>query len=355
MTLTSSPRSATEPTGGHTPGGPKSSPTSWARSAVLRPEFGVLVACVALYGFFVVFAGANGFVSQQGSAGWIDSAAEIGVVAIPVAALLIAGEFDLSIGSVIGAASMVTAIGSGHYGLPLGVSVLLALAFGALVGLFNGVVTLVTGLGSFIVTLATMMAVAGLTLGTSRLVAGTTTISLESDGLLHTLFAGTIGPLSATVVWWVAVAVVGTWVLSATVFGNWVYATGGDFDAALTNGVPVRRVKCLLFIGSSLGASLVGILQTVQFSSGDVSRGQAFIFNAIAAAVIGGVLLTGGYGSPIGVSLGAATYGIVSMGIYYTGWSTDWVQLFLGSLVLLAVLGNNYFRRLALSAGRGTA
>lgn len=355
MTVMSTPRPAAGPAGGPPSRSQRSSPTALARHAVLRPEFGVLVACVALYAFFVVFAGANGFLSQEGTAGWIDSAAEIGVVAIPVAALLVAGEFDLSIGSVIGAASMITAIGTGHYGLPLAISIVLALCFGALVGLFNGIVTLGTGLGSFIVTLATMMAVAGLTLGASRLLTGTTTISVQSDGFLHTLFAGTVGPLSATVVWWVAVALVGTWVLSATVFGNWVYATGGDFDAALTNGVPVKRVKCLLFIGSSLGASLVGILQTVQFASGDVSRGQAFIFNAIAAAVIGGVLLTGGYGSPIGVSLGAATYGIVSMGIYYTGWSTDWVQLFLGTLVLLAVLGNNYFRKLALSAGRRTA
>ena len=197
-----------------------------------------------------------------------------------------------------------------------------------------------------------MLAVSGLTLGLSRAITGTTNISMSSDGLAGAIFGGKVGPFSATVVWWLAVAALATWILSATIFGNWVYATGGDLDAALTNGVPVRRVKQLLFVGSSLGASVVGVLQTVQFNGADVSRGQGFIFNAIAAAVIGGVLLTGGYGSPIGVSFGAATYGIVSMGIYYTGWSTDWVQLFLGSLVLLAVLANNYFRKLALSASR---
>lgn len=115
----------------------------------------------------------------------------------------------------------------------------------------------------------------------------------------------------------------------------------------------MRRVKTILFMASSMGTCLVGILQTVQFGSGDVTRGSAFIFSAIAAAVVGGVLLTGGYGSALGISFGAATYGIVSMGTYYTGWSTDWVQLFIGVLVLLAVLANNYFRKLALSAKKG--
>lgn len=320
------------------------------RELIVRPEFGVLLACVVLYLFFAIVAGANGFLTDQGTAGWVNTAAEIAVIGIPVGLLLIAGEFDLSIGSVVGASSMVTAVCTTTLGLPLWASALIALAVAALVGYINATVTLVTGIGSFIVTMAMMLALAGLSLGAARLVAGTSVISLSSEGLTHDLFAGQIGPFSATVVWWVAIGIAATWVLSKTVFGNWIYATGGDINAALMNGVPVKRVKTTLFIASSMGAGLVGILQTVQFSSGDVTRGSAFIFSAIAAAVIGGVLLTGGYGSALGISFGAITYGIVSMGIYYTGWSTDWVQLFIGVLVLLAVLANNYFRKLALSA-----
>ena len=330
-----------------------SAATGRLRSVVMRPEFGVLVACLALYAFFAAVAGANGFLTAEGTAGWVNTAAEIGVVGLPVATLLIAGEFDLSIGSVVGASSIVTALLTSQLGWPLWLSIVVALLASAMVGLLNATITLATGLGSFIVTLATMMAVAGLSLGAVRLIAGTSVISVQPTGIAKAVFGAQLGPLSATVVWWVLVALVGSWILSQTVFGNWVYATGGDLQSAITNGVPVKRVKRTLFVASSLGAGLVGVLQTVQFGSGDVTRGSAFIFNAIAAAVIGGVLLTGGYGSALGVSLGAATYGIVSMGIYYTGWSTDWVQLFLGGLVLIAVLANNYFRKLALTARKG--
>ena len=108
----------------------------------------------------------------------------------------------------------------------------------------------------------------------------------------------------------------------------------------------------ILYVGTALAATLVGVLEAVQFNSGDATRGQSFIFNAVVAAVIGGVLLTGGYGSAYGVALGSMTYGIISIGLYYTGWSTDWEALFLGSLVLTAVLLNSYFRRLALTGAK---
>ncbi|MDP1876271.1 MAG: ABC transporter permease [Actinomycetota bacterium] len=309
------------------------------------------MAALALFVFFAITAGGNGFLTPLGTSGWVDTASEIGVIAIPVAALLIAGEFDLSIGAVVAASSMTTAIATTHYGLPIWLSIAMAIGLGAVVGAINGYITLRTGVGSFIVTLAMLMALTGLTLGFSRLLSGTTSISIESDGLAHALFAGEIGPFSATLGWWLLIGAVATWVLFRTVFGSWVYATGGDLESAKMNGVPVRRVKRTLFICSSMGAALIGVLQTLQFNGADTSRGSSFVFSAIAAAVIGGVLLTGGYGSPIGVSLGAITYGVVSSGIYYTGWSTDWVQLFLGALVLLAVLMNNYFRKLALSSG----
>jgi simple sugar transport system permease protein len=119
----------------------------------------------------------------------------------------------------------------------------------------------------------------------------------------------------------------------------------------MTNGVPVARVKSILFVVSAMCAAMVGALQSVQFSSGDATRGAGFIFSSVAAVVIGGVLLTGGYGTALGIVLGALTYGIVSTGIFYTGWGTDWTSLFLGGLVLMAVLANNYFRKLALASG----
>ena len=146
-------------------------------------------------------------------------------------------------------------------------------------------------------------------------------------------------------------AVLLTWILSRTIFGNWIYAVGGDFDAAVTNGVPVARVKTVLFVQSSMLSAMVGVLQSIQYSAGDATRGSDFVFSAVAAAVIGGILLTGGYGTALGIALGAVTYGIVSVGIFYTGWATDWTATFLGLLVLLAVLANNYIRKLALASG----
>ena len=314
-----------------------------------RPESGALLGVIAVYAFFAVTAGSNGFLSAGGTASWLNAAAELGVLAVPVAMLTISGEFDLSVGSVTGASSMVVAIGSGTYTAPLWVSILLALAVGAAVGLVNGIVTIRTGLHSFIVTLASMLAVAGAALGLSRVISGTTSVSVSPWGSAKTVFAGSWNGFSVSILWWALVTAVAAWVLIKTTFGNWVFATGGDADSARSAGVPTSRVKITLFVTTSVAAALVGVLQTVQFNGGDVTRGQAFVFNGIVAAVIGGVLLTGGYGSALGVFLGTMTYGIVSLGIFYTGWSTDWVQLFLGVLLAAAVLANNYFRKLALT------
>ncbi len=315
-----------------------------------RPEFGALVAMVVIFVFFAIVAQGSGFLSLNGTASWLNVAAELGIVAVPLSLLMIAGEFDMSVGSMIAASSLVVAIGTTHYGLPLGVAVLLALLLAVLVGLVNGIVTVKTGLTSFIVTLATYLSVAGATLGVARLVTGTTQISMAPSGPIYDAFTATAGQFDVSIVWWLGLAVIATWILTRTRFGNWVLATGGDVETARSVGVPTDRVKVLLFIATSMGAALLGVLQTMEYSGGDVSRGQSYVFNSIIAVAIGGVLLNGGYGSAIGVCFGVMTYGLVSIGIFYTGWNTDWVQLFLGVLLLAAVIANNFFRKLATRA-----
>jgi simple sugar transport system permease protein len=322
-----------------------------AARTIRRPEFGVVVAAALLWVFFALVAGDQGFLSEAATSGWITSAAELGIIALGAGCLMIAGEFDLSVGSMVAAASAIMGIAVSRYGLSVWVAVVLVLAFAVCVGLVNAFVTLRTGLPSFIVTLAMMFALSGASLGVSRLLAGTTVMAVPSEGAAHAVFGGTFGFVTSTVVWWLALAALVTWLLGKTVFGNWVYAVGGDVDAALTNGVPVAKVKVGLYVLTSVSASMVGVLQTVHYASGDATRGSEFVFSAVAAAVIGGILLTGGYGTAVGVVFGALTYGIVSTGIFYTGWSTDWTSLFLGGLVLLAVLANNYFRKLALAGG----
>ncbi|RWF26320.1 ABC transporter permease, partial [Mesorhizobium sp.] len=156
--------------------------------------------------------------------------------------------------------------------------------------------------------------------------------------------------LSMSILWWVAVTAFATWLLIKTRFGNWVFAVGGDDRAARNVGVPVDRVKILLFIGTALSATLFAVIQVLEAGSADTLRGTQKEFQAIIAAVIGGCLLTGGYGSAIGAMFGALIFGTVEMGIFYTGIDTDWFQVFLGSMLLIAVLVNNYVRRKATEA-----
>jgi simple sugar transport system permease protein len=135
-----------------------------------------------------------------------------------------------------------------------------------------------------------------------------------------------------------------------TKFGNWIFATGGDQNAARNVGVPVNRVKVILSILTALAATVFASIQVLTFGSADTLRGTQKEFEAIIAAVIGGCLLTGGYGSAIGAAFGALIFGLVQMGIYYTGIDTDWFKVFLGTMVLTAVLFNNFIRRKATEA-----
>jgi simple sugar transport system permease protein len=320
-----------------------------ASHVLRRPEAGAAVGAAVVFVFFAAFGGPGGFLTAQGTASWLGVAAELGIIAIPVGLLMIAGEFDLSVGSVLATSSMVVAVSVSEFGLPPIFGVVLALGFGLGVGFLNGYLVVKTGLPSFIVTLVTLFALAGGSLGLSRALAGTTSVSMTSDGIIHELFAARWEQFNVSIIWWLVAAAIAYWVLQVARFGNWTYAIGGDLDTARLNGVPIRTVKTRLYMYSSFSAALVGVIQAFEFGNADVTRGQSFVFQAIVAAVVGGCLLSGGYGSVIGIVLGSATYAIISIGIYYTGWYPDLVQLFVGALLLLAVIGNNFVRRLALT------
>jgi simple sugar transport system permease protein len=316
-----------------------------------RPELAAVAGCVLVFLFFAITAPTSGFLSQEGTASYLEVAAQVGIVGVAVAMLMIAGEFDLSVGSMVGAAGMIIAVSMEVYGMPLLAAILLAFAAAALVGLFNGYVVVRTGLPSFIVTLGMLFALRGLTIGLSRLLTDRTQISVDpGGGFLQALFAGSIGPFPVSIVWWLGLAALGTWVLQKTVFGNWIFGAGGDANAARNVGVPVARVKIILFVCVSLSAALLATIQVLDAGSADVLRGNLLELQAIAAAVIGGVLLTGGYGSVIGAAFGALIFGMVQQGIFFTGVDTDWFQLFVGAMVLLAVLLNNVIRRRAAGA-----
>jgi simple sugar transport system permease protein len=153
-----------------------------------------------------------------------------------------------------------------------------------------------------------------------------------------------------SILWWLVLTIVATWFLLRSPYGNWIFAAGGQPEAARNAGVPVNRVKIGLFMTTAFCAGLVAILQVVRFTGADALRGQLHEFHAIIVVVMGGTLLTGGYGSVVGAALGALIFGMVRQGIVMAGVDADWFQVFLGAMLLGAVLVNTYTLRKARAA-----
>ena len=331
--------------------------TSLVRRLLARPELGAIGGAVCVWIFFAIVAD-RGFLTLRGTATYLEVAAELGILAVAVALLMIGGEFDLSVGSIIGASGMLMTILAVQYGWNLWAALLAVVVFAVAAGLFNGYLVIKTGLPSFIVTLATLFIFRGATLGLTRMLTGRTQLGglNEASGydLAQTLFASDI-PIAGvgfpvSILWWLALAALATWLLLRTPFGNWIFGVGGDARAARNTGVPVERVKVTLFVGTALAASFIGVMQAVAFSGADVLRGELREFYAIIVVVIGGTLLTGGYGSAIGAVFGALVFGMVRQGIVFTGVDADWFKVFLGAMLLLAVLVNQWVRRRAMAA-----
>lgn len=343
------------------------------KRALGRPELGALAGTVLVFLFFGIVAGDTGMFSAKGILNWMEVSAQLGIIAIGACLLMIAGEFDLSLGSMIGFAGMVIAIPSTQYGLPVWASILLAFGFALAVGYLNGIIVIKTGLPSFIVTLAFLFILRGLTIGLSRLLTNRTLVGgikehaqgdwfaalfggkvgapvfvwMAQHGWIDTLPNGKpeVSGVSMVIVWWLVLAVAASWLLRKTRYGNWIFASGGDATAARNVGVPVSRVKISLFMFTAVCATVFAACQVVDFGSADSQRGMLKEFEAIIAAVIGGALLTGGYGSVVGACFGALIFGVVQMGIFYTGVNTDWFRVFLGVMLLIAVIFNNYVRK----------
>ena len=324
------------------------------RKLLSRPELGAVAGAILVFIFFAVVAGGSGFLNFRGVVSWLEVSAQLGILAVAAALLMIGGEFDLSIGSMIGAAGMVIAIPVAVYAWPVWAAILLAFAFAVFIGLLNGVIVNRTRLPSFIVTLASLFILRGLTIGATRLITGRTQVSGLKDAAatdpLAQLFIGNVFGIPVSVYWWIFLAAVATWILVKTRPGNWIFGVGGDPEAARNSGVPVSRVRIALFMGTAVSATIFAALQVLDFGSADVTRGTGKEFEAIIAAVIGGCLLTGGYGSAIGAVFGALIFGMVQQGIFFTGVNTDWFQVFLGAMLLIAVVFNNFIRRRATEA-----
>src|ERR671916_2237667 len=227
------------------------------RRLLVRPELGAVAGAILVFVFFAVVAGDRGFLTSTGTISYLEVSAQLGIVVIPVALLMIAGEFDLSVGSMIGAAGMLLAIPMVEFGWPLWAALLLAFGVSLLVGFLNGYLVVKTGLPSFIVTLATLFALRGASIGFTRLITGRTQVSgVSAEGsFLAPLFTGEVFGLPVSVLWWVGLGAIGTWVLLRTTFGNWIFGTGGGAGAARHVGVPTNPGKILLFLSTAAAAT----------------------------------------------------------------------------------------------------
>jgi simple sugar transport system permease protein len=333
-------------------------------AAVLRrPEVGALVAALIVFLYFAFSTEA--FALPSGASTWIYTSSSFAIMAVAVALLMIGGEFDLSAGAMTGFTGLITGIMMTHYHTNVWVAVLASLLAALGVGFLNGVLVMKTGLPSFIVTLGTFFVLRGVDLAVVKQIIHQVSVVNFQDAGGYKAGANVFGSyvkldlgwlpwvdlesrkfltVYAATFWAIAVVVVATWVLQRTHAGNWIFAVGGAQQSARQIGVPVFRTKVGLFMTTAFAGWLVGMLNLFKTTTAQSTTGVGQEFVYIICAVVGGCLLTGGYGSAVGAAFGALIYGMVGQGIVYAGWDSDWLYAFLGVMLLGAVLVNNWVK-----------
>jgi simple sugar transport system permease protein len=324
------------------------------KGLLTRPDIGAFLGAVGVFLAFGYFArGVNWLGDPAIAAGWTDQAAQYGIVAVPVALLMIGGEFDLSAGVMIGSSGLLLGYLATHVHMNIWPAIALVLLFGLVVGLINGYTVVHTRLPSFIVTLATFFVLQGVNAAGTLRLTGTTAIdnidSAHGFASARRLFATDLTQYAfkVKVLWWIGLTAVGAWMLAKTRFGNWIYSAGGDASSARNVGVPVARTKILLFMMTSGTAALMGIIEALELRSMQSKEGIGLEFIFIICAVVGGCLLTGGFGSVVGAFFGAAMLGMVQLGIVDAQWDSNWTYTFQGAILFAAVVLNLFVRNRA--------
>ncbi|MFB4314547.1 ABC transporter permease [Actinomadura sp. 21ATH] len=316
-----------------------------------RPELGALLGAAAVFAFFAVVADA--FLRASSFSTVLYASSTFGIMAVGVSLLMIGGEFDLSAGVMVTSSALIAALTSYQLTLNVWAGVAISLALTLALGALNGVLYNRTGLPSFIITLATFFMLAGLNLGVTKAVTGNVASDSvrDMDGFAsaRAVFASDLQfggvNVNITVLWWLLLVAAATWLLLRTRAGNWIFATGGDAAAARAVGVPVARVRIGLFMGVAFCAWVSGMHLVFAFATVQSGEGVGNEFFFIICAVIGGCLLTGGYGSAIGAAIGAFIFGMTNKGIVYAEWNPDWFKFFLGAMLLIATVVNLVVKR----------
>ena len=314
-----------------------------------RPEAGTVLGLIVVYAVFSIMGGAN-FIGATGLSSWLNICAEVGIIALPVGLLMIAGFLDISVGSIVPASSLTVGLITNFYELPIVLGIAGGLGVGVLIGYINGLLVTKTTVPSLIITIGTMFGTMGLALGFTILIKGSTGVFLVADPLTKAILGTALGGMFRVgIFWWFGFIAVFYYLLHISPWGNGVFALGGDKESARNAGIPTKRLTIQLYMLSGLAAAFVGVMQIIANSNAQVAAGSTFIFNSIMCVAIGGVALTGGAGSVFGIVLGTIIFAVVTQGVFYSGMDTNLVSIVIGAMFLLAVLTNESFRSLAQS------
>lgn len=351
----------------------------WFSRLVRRPEIGAFSGMSVILVLLAIAAG-DVVYNPLGIKNNLAIIAQLGIIATGACMLMIAGEFDLSIGSMIGFAGMSMAIML-KWGLPFGIApatpltaFLITLCLTLAIGWLIGTIVVRTRLSSFIVSLSFLFILRGATEVSFRTFnQGSTQVSGLPDFKETDFFASLLGGetfqwfydllfwlglnfnragdqwvtgFDAKVAWWLVISVAAWFVLSRTQVGNWIYATGGNEEAARANGVPTNKVKVSLFMFTAFCATIFAATQVFDTNTADAAKGNLKELEAIAAAVVGGVILSGGFGSIVGVVFGAVIFGLVQNSVFYISWiDGSYYRMFVGTVLLVAALSNETIRK----------
>lgn len=312
-----------------------------------------IVAIISFLLFFIFFANrAENFLSLLSQTNIISLASIKGVMVVGVAILMISGEFDLSVGSILGVASYVFAL-TILEGVPAILAMILALAVSALLGLINGLIVVKTKIPSFIATLGTMLAYRGVARALGR--GDYARYVAEGRIFLFDIINGDIvvinklseeyGNLRSGVFWFIGFVIIASLIMNRTRFGNWVYATGGNRAAALAQGVKTNSIVVWNFVLTGLLSGFAGVMGFAWRMVVDPRRGQGFELITVAACVIGGIWMKGGYGKILGAAMGILLLSMVEQGLVLMGVSVELFQAAVGLILIIAVVVSTYISK----------
>ncbi|WP_424930741.1 ABC transporter permease [Amaricoccus tamworthensis] len=291
----------------------------------------IYIGFAVIFLIFALTLNDKGFLNPNNLLNIVRQTAMIAVMAIAMTFVLSAGEIDLSVGAVAGLASVTTAMAIDVGGIMFGVGA--GLATGIAVGVFNGLLTTRIGIPSFLTTLAMM----GIAKGVAMWISDTSAVPIIEPAYSWLFGGGSIGIIPVLLIWMVVLGVIGHFVLKRTSFGRRVLATGGGETAARYSGIDTSSIKFRVLILSSMAAALAGMLYAGRLQSGRFQLGEGDELSVIAAAVLGGTSLFGGYGTVIGTIVGALMIGLINNGLILMGLEFSQQLIARGGIIILAV------------------